>query len=449
MHGDLDTIVALASASGRAGVNIVRLSGAASYTIALKLTTKETLQPRLASFTHFYDPDNHELIDQGLVLYFAAPASFTGEDVIELHCHGSSIISDWLINSCVKLGARLAQAGEFSQRAFTNNKIDLAQAEAIADLIDSSSQQAARAALRSLTGVFSENINQLTTQLTNLRIYIEAAIDFPQEEIDFLQDQQLLDNLSRIKEQLAITLASAKQGSLLKNGIGVAIVGLPNAGKSSLLNYLSGQDTAIVTPQAGTTRDILRTSINLDGLQLNLADTAGLHTTDDLIEQEGMRRAWQEIKKADLVLLVVDCSQAGTTEHHPLIPELTSAKVLEKTIRVNNKADLLELIPKESQDIYCSATTGTGIDQLKRAICQRAGFHTAGQDQISARRRHVVALETALAHIVTAHTQLQAGAGELAAADLTLAQDELGTIVGKLSSDDLLGKIFSDFCIGK
>lgn len=441
------TIVALATASGRSGVNIIRLSGSDSYQIALKISHKDKLTPRYAHFSKFYSATD-EIIDSGLVLYFQAPHSFTGEDVIEIHCHGGNIISDWLIEEIINLGAVQAIGGEFSQRAFTNNKLDLTQAEAIADLIDSSSRQAARAATRSLSGEFATHINTIVEKLTHTRVYVEAAIDFTDEDIDFLADKQLLGNLDAANQLITSTLARAQQSSLIQEGIKVAILGLPNAGKSSLLNKLIGDEIAIVTDTAGTTRDLIHASFNLDGLKINLVDTAGLHQTDDQIEKIGMERAWQAAANADIILLVIDANSHLKLEQHPLYSQLTAKGLTSQLITSYSKADLIA-DNKNLAENYFSSTTGQGIDNLKELIKKHIGFSDTSENICSARRRHVQALTKAQEYIAAASFQIKEAQPDLAADDLMMAQRELGTITGTFTSDDLLGEIFGNFCIGK
>ena len=449
---DRDTIAAIATAPGKGGVGIVRLSGTQARAIGEAISNK-TLPTRSAIFCNF--SDTNDVIDQGIALYFAAPASFTGEDVVELHGHGGPQVLSMLLAACVQHGARLARPGEFSERAYLNDKLDLAQAEAIADLIDASSSQAARNAVHSLQGQFSAAINTLVEKLVQLRMYVEAAIDFPEEEIDFLADGKVAAQLSVLRAELDNILQNARQGALMREGLQVVIAGKPNAGKSSLLNALAGRDAAIVTDIAGTTRDVLREHINIDGLPLHIIDTAGLRDSSDAVEQEGIRRAWAEIEKADLVLLLVDSSSNKETDPDTLWREVSQhARPPVKTLVVQNKIDVSALseLTGGAQDslVRVSAKTGAGLDALKAVLKEKAGLQNAGEGLFSARSRHVDAL-------LRSQTLLQAaaqrfsntGAGELLAEDLKLAQQHLGEITGQFSSDELLGRIFSSFCIGK
>ncbi|WP_298624478.1 tRNA uridine-5-carboxymethylaminomethyl(34) synthesis GTPase MnmE [uncultured Legionella sp.] len=443
-----DTIVAIATPPGKGGVGIIRLSGPQAYSIAFQLNANKDLKPRLATYCSFFN-SNSELIDQGIMIYFKAPNSFTGENVVEIHGHGSPVVLDLITKESVLLGARLARPGEFSERAFLNDKIDLTQAEAIADLINSSSQTAARMAVRSLQGDFSAKINQLNEKLIYLRLYVEAAIDFPEEEIDFLNDGTVANLLHTILAELDGIRSLANQGVILREGLSLVIAGRPNAGKSTLINALAGKDIAIVTEVAGTTRDVMREHILLDEIPLHIIDTAGLRDSDDLVEKEGIRRAWLELKQADGVLLVVDINEPEQKEH--LISEIKSALPSEvPIITVFNKIDTQNLIPKTLDDsVYLSAKSGEGIDHLKDAIKKMAGYHP-NEGQFLARRRHLQALDDAKNLLVTGQNQLsEHRAGELLAEDLRLAHQVLCEITGEFTSDDLLGRIFSSFCIGK
>ncbi|KTD34487.1 GTPase [Legionella moravica] len=443
-----DTIVAIATPPGKGGVGIIRLSGEKAYSIAITLNANKALKPRLATYCSFYTSDN-ELVDQGLMLYFKAPHSFTGEDVVEIHGHGSPVVLDMLIKECVVLGARLARPGEFSERAFLNDKIDLTQAEAIADLINSSSQTAARLALRSLQGEFSAKINQLNEELIYLRLYVEAAIDFPEEEIDFLNDGKVSNLLQDLLEQLTVIRSQANQGVILHEGLSVVIAGRPNAGKSTLINNLAGRDVAIVTEVAGTTRDVMREHVLLDDIPLHIIDTAGLRESDDLVEREGIRRAWLELKQADCVLLVIDVNDPD--QHECLSNEIRSELPNDiPIITVFNKIDMKNLSAKtENNTVYLSAKSGYGVDGLKTLIKQMAGYHP-NEGQFLARRRHLQALDEAKNLLLTGQKQLtEHRAGELLAEDLRLAHQVLCEITGEFTSDDLLGRIFSSFCIGK
>jgi len=451
-----DTIAAIATAPGRGGVGIVRVSGPKAATIAAAISHK-TLQARHAHYTPFFDSDNH-VIDEGLALYFPNPDSFTGEDVLELQGHGGPVIMDMILAEVCALGARLANPGEFSERAFLNDKLDLAQAEAIADLIDASSKQAARNAIHSLQGVFSAQIQQLVEALIRLRIYVEASIDFPEEEIDFLSDGKVAKDLAAIQTQLLDILAEAKQGVLVREGMTVVIAGKPNAGKSSLLNALAGRDTAIVTDIAGTTRDILREHIHIDGMPLHIIDTAGLRDSPDEVERIGIERAWQEIQQADLILLMVDGQQleAGhSLDPEKVWPEFTQKlSSLDHLTVICNKADLSQhAIGWLNQGHRClglSAKQGEGLEVLKEHLKETMGYTGANEGGFTARRRHLDALERAKQSLETGSEQLHGmAAGELLAEDLRLAQDSLGEITGQFTPDELLGRIFSSFCIGK
>ncbi|HAT8224184.1 TPA: tRNA uridine-5-carboxymethylaminomethyl(34) synthesis GTPase MnmE, partial [Legionella pneumophila] len=443
----VDTIVAIATPPGRGGVGIVRISGPNAYAIALCLNGNKALQPRLATFCSLYKANN-EVLDQGLVLYFKGPHSFTGEDVIEIQAHGSPVVLDLLVKESIAAGARLARPGEFSERAFLNDKIDLIQAEAIADLIQASSDTAARMALKSLQGDFSKKINQLNEELIYLRMYVEAAIDFPEEEIDFLNDGNVSRLLQRIIEQLEEIRSQANQGVLLREGLSLVIAGRPNAGKSTLINNLAGRDIAIVTEIAGTTRDVMREHILLDDIPLHIIDTAGLRDSDDLVEKEGIKRAWQELKRADCVLLVVDINNPD--QQNSLLNELKLTlpnKV--PIITVYNKIDTTKFSAKcDKQTVYLSAKTGEGMSELKKVIKQVVGYQPA-EGQFLARRRHLQALDEAKTLLLNGQAQLtNHKAGELLAEDLRLAHQMLCEITGEFTSDDLLGKIFSSFCIG-
>lgn len=449
-----DTIVAQATASGRGGVGIVRLSGPKSLDLAKAFIGFEP-KARHAHYTPFLNQQG-EQIDEGIALYFPGPNSFTGEDIFELQCHGGPVVIDLLIKEAVSHGARLARPGEFSERAFLNDKMDLTQAEAIADLIESSSEQAARCALRSLQGAFSSEINQLVELLTNLRIYVEAAIDFPDEEIDFLSDGKVLSDLKAIIAQVAEVQSRAHQGSLLREGMTVVIAGRPNAGKSSLLNALAGRETAIVTDIEGTTRDLLREQIDIDGMPLHIIDTAGLRDAPDQVEQIGINRAWEEIRKADRILVMVDARTSESTDPHELIPELSEhlddfrhITLIRNKIDLVNEAASLEEIDGLTQ-IRLSARENIGVELLQQHLKTVMGYQGSGEGAFMARRRHLDALEQATEVLNTGLWQLESnGAGELLAEDLRLAQQLLGEITGQISADDLLGKIFGSFCIGK
>lgn len=448
-----DTIVAAATPAGVGGIGIVRISGAAVPQIAGKMLGGLP-PPRVASLREFHDAAG-EPIDTGLALYFPAPGSFTGEPVLELHGHGGPVVMALLVDAAVSLGCRQAEPGEFSKRAFLNDKLDLAQAEAIADLIGSGTAQAARAALRSLSGAFSAAVDALQEQLIRLRLHVEAALDFPEEEIDFLSDEQLAARIDDCDAAFAALGEGARAGRLLRDGYQVVIVGRPNVGKSSLLNLLSGQEAAIVTEVAGTTRDILREQINVDGLLIELIDTAGLRDNPDQIEAEGIRRARAAIKSADAVLWIQDASakeNAIENESLSALGEDLPANV--PVITVRNKTDLTDEDPglqyQQPLTLNISAKTGAGTDALREQMLKLAGHKDLGEGAFTARRRHIDALGRAEAHFQAGRNALEeAKAGELLAEELRLAQEALGQITGSFTSDDLLGKIFSTFCIGK
>lgn len=444
-----DTIVAAATPPGTGGIAIVRVSGEETGTIARKLLGALP-SPRTATVTCFRNGAG-EVVDSGIALYFPAPNSFTGETVLELQGHGGPVVVSMLIDAVIELGARRAEPGEFSKRAFLNERLDLVQAEAIADLIASGTSQAARAALRSLTGEFSRAIESLQRQLTNLRLHVEAAIDFPEEEIDFLTDKALLQRVDECAAAFATLSLQAAGGRVLRDGFQVVIVGRPNVGKSSLMNYLSGQDAAIVTEIAGTTRDVLREHIDIDGLAVELVDTAGLRHDPDRIEAEGIRRAKDALTQADAILWVQDASAPGEDSAEDLEDQLPNGVPV---MVVRNKIDLSGDAPGlrhgDGQVINISASAGAGIDQLRAEIRTLAGYKDQGEGAFTARRRHVEALLDAGKHFELGRDALLVDkAGELMAEELRLAQHSLGEITGTLTSDDLLGKIFSEFCIGK
>ena len=451
----VETIAAVATAQGRGGVGIVRVSGPLASTLAQAICQRE-LQPRYAHYGPFF-ADAQQVLDEGLALYFPGPNSFTGEDVLELQGHGGPVVLDLLLRRCVQLGARLARPGEFSERAFLNDKLDLAQAEAIADLIEASSEQAARNALRSLQGEFSRRVHGLTERLISLRIYVEAAIDFPEEEIDFLADGHVLSLLDGVRADLAGVLREAGQGALLRDGMTVVIAGRPNAGKSSLLNALAGREAAIVTEIAGTTRDVLREHIHIDGMPLHVVDTAGLRDTEDQVERIGVERALKAIGEADRILLVVDATAPEANDPFALWPEFLDLRPdPAKVTLIRNKADLsgesvvLEVCNDGHVTISLSAKSTEGLDLLREHLKACMGYEQTSESSFSARRRHLEALRQASTHLEHGHAQLTlAGAGELLAEDLRMAQQALGEITGAFSSDDLLGRIFSSFCIGK
>ena len=441
-----ETIAALATPPGRGALGVIRVSGPAVPPIAIQLLGSLP-PPRAACLRRFRDADGTAL-DEGLALYFPAPASFTGEHVLELQGHGGAYVMDTVLQRVLALGARMARPGEFSERAFLNGKLDLTQAEAVADLIDAGSRDATRAALRSLSGEFSARVHELQAQLTDLRVYVEAAIDFPDEEIDFLSDQALKQRLTQVFAAFDSISAAARQGALLREGLNVVIAGKPNAGKSSLLNRLAGEDIAIVTELPGTTRDLLRQQVHLDGLPVNIIDTAGLRTAADIVEAEGIRRAKVEMQRADRVLYVMDAATDPQAEAADLPPDIPVTWVM-------NKMDLLGLPDRIVTDegatrIYLSARTGAGLALLRDHLKAVAGYGAVESGAFSARRRHLHALSRAQNLVTTAAAVLRSTrAFELFAEDLRLAQSALSDITGEMTSDDLLGEIFGSFCIGK
>lgn len=440
-----DTIAAIATPSGQGGVGIIRVSGNRAPEIAKKISGL-CPAPRYAHYGKFCDA-NKGTIDSGLTLYFNKPHSFTGEDVVELHAHGGPVVLDLLLKEILQHDVRAARAGEFTERAFLNDKIDLAQAEAIADLIAADSEQAARAAMRSMQGEFSAVIHQLVEELIKLRIYVESALDFPEEEIDFLADDAIANKLEQVKLKLSDVKKAARQGRLLKEGMTVVIAGKPNAGKSSLLNQLAGQESAIVTEIAGTTRDILREHIQIDGLPLHIIDTAGLRDSDDVVEQEGVKRAKQMIEKADRILFVVDIKDDAKTILETM-PEGIGVTTIYNKIDKQGRSP--EVIENKETEIYLSAKTGEGVDLLKQHLKKCMGYQQKSEGQFIARRRHLEAIDTAEEHLKLADVNLhKLKAGELLAEELRLAQEALSSITGEFSNDDLLGRIFADFCIGK
>ena len=450
-----DTIAAQATATGRAGVGIIRVSGPAVSAVATAILGKVP-KPRTAEYLPFLD-EQKQTLDQGIALYFPGPNSFTGEDVLELQGHGGPVLLDMLLRRVLQMkDVRIARPGEFSERAFLNDKLDLTQAEAIADLIDASSEQAARSAMHSLQGEFSRKIHDLVEKVIYLRIYVEAAIDFPDEEIDFLSDGKVAGDLAEIISDLAGIQKQATQGSILREGMRVVIAGRPNAGKSSLLNALAGREAAIVTEIAGTTRDVLREHIHIDGMPLHIIDTAGLREATDKVEQIGIERAWQEIEQADRVLFMVDGTTTNATSPADIWPDFMSRlpKDLGLTV-IRNKADLTGETTGASQDgdypvFHISAKTNSGIEELRDHLKACMGFDANTEGSFIARRRHLDALERAAEHLAIGDAQLHNHlAGELLAEELRLTQQHLNEITGEFSSDDLLGRIFSSFCIGK
>ena len=446
---DTDTIAAIATPPGQGGVGIIRVSGSGCRRIAEAILGKLP-QPRLAHYSNFCDIDD-QLIDEGIALLFPAPHSFTGEDVLELQGHGGPVVMDLLLQRVLSLGARVARPGEFSERAFLNDKLDLAQAEAIADLIESGTAAAARLAARTLQGAFSEKIYQLVESVIQLRIYVEAAIDFPEEEIDFLSDGKVSTDLQSIADELKRVVASAETGRLLRDGMTLVIAGLPNAGKSSLLNALAGREAAIVTEVPGTTRDLLREQIQINGMPLHIIDTAGLRDSDDLIEQEGVRRAREQIEQADRLLWVFDDVQDPDNQS---ICQATLPEGIPITL-VRNKIDIRGGIPEireieQGVEVALSAKKELGVDLLREHLAQSVGYRGEAEGEFIARRRHLDALDRAGEHLSAATIALQRdAAGELVAEELKRVQNELSEITGEFTPDDLLGRIFSSFCIGK
>lgn len=445
----VDTIAAVATPQGRGSVGIVRISGPACRDIADALLDSMP-SPRQARFKPFLDQDR-TVIDSGLAIFFPKPHSFTGEDVLELQGHGGPVVMDLLLKRTLQLGARLARPGEFSERAFLNGKLDLVQAEAIADLIDAESQAAARSATRTLQGAFSNKIDRLVESLIELRLYVESAIDFPEEEIDYLTCSNVSERLHSILDEIESTRQSAHSGRLLRDGLTLVIAGRPNSGKSSLLNALAGAEAAIVTDIPGTTRDLLRERITIDGMPLHIIDTAGLRESHDPVEAEGIRRAKKEIEQADRVLWVFDNS---TDPHHLAIDRDQLPKGVPVTL-IRNKIDIAGNTPGIFEDeseveVALSATRGDGIDLLTAHLKQCVGYRYLGEGDFIARRRHLDALERAIGHLRQGELSLQRDqAGELLAEDLRLAQQSLSEITGEFTADDLLGRIFSSFCIGK
>lgn len=450
-----DTIAAIATPPGRGGVGIVRVSGTKARDICLTLTG--VLPPvRVAKYTSFLRSDGSK-IDEGLSIFFAGPHSFTGDDVLELHGHGGPVVLDMLLHRVLELGARIARAGEFSERAFLNNKMDLLQAEAVAQLINASTEQAASAAMRSMQGEFSKKINALVERLINLRLYVEAAIDFADEDITFLSNSHVQTSVQALLDDISGVYKQAGLGVLLSEGVTSAIIGQPNVGKSTLLNALTGSDMAIVTPIAGTTRDIIKATISLDGVLLNILDTAGLRNTDDIVEQAGIKKTWLAIESADLIFLVVDGAQVACDNPWDLYPELK--KQVKKGAHVfvlYNKIDQLGIAPfvREYDDysvVAISAHVNTGLDLLRAQIKKVLSVDPAADGGVFlARRRHLDALVRAQNYIVSGQQQLcNHVAGELLAEDLRAAQLALSEITGEFTADDLLGRIFSEFCIGK
>ena len=454
LHNDADTICAVATPTGRGGVSIIRVSGSLAHTIC-KTITGQVSPPRSWISVSFRNSSG-TLIDRGLLLAFVAPHSFTGEDVCELHTHGSPVVTDQLLDELVQLGARLARPGEFSERAFRNDKIDLVQAEAIADLINSSSVRAAQMAVRSLQGEFSARIHSVVAELTNLRIFVEAALDFPDEEVEFIEQGRIMARMLDLIDSLQTLRAKAHQGQILQEGLKVVIAGEPNAGKSTLLNRLSGTNRAIVTDIPGTTRDLLEANILIEGVPVHLIDTAGLRLTDDPVESEGIRRAWQAVEDADRILFVTDFSVVPQLEKDIASWQQisTNTDLKSKTTLVINKIDKTTVSTLEDSafgvpTLLISALTGDGLSALEKHLLECAGVSISSEDGFIARRRHLSALDQGLANLCAGKVHADAGESELLAEQLRMAQEALGQITGRVTSDELLGLIFSSFCIGK
>ena len=443
-----DTIAAIATAPGRAGIGVVRVSGPAVSAVAAAILGR-TLQPRVATLCDFIDTESR-ILDSGIAIFYSAPRSYTGEDVLELQGHGGLAVMQLVLRRCLELGARPARPGEFTQRAFLNDKLDLAQAESVADLIDASSEAAARSAMRSLAGEFSERVAKLNRALVELRSLVEATLDFPEEEINFLERSGAQQKLEHLRDDVRVLLVEAEQGKILRDGAKVVLMGQPNVGKSSLMNRLTGEEVAIVTEIPGTTRDPLRYELAIEGVPVHVIDTAGLRVATDAVEKIGIERAWREIQQADLALLVVDAT-AVTSEAHVQIPAEVPSDL--KKIIVFNKIDLLEPAPpsdskpRSGDIVWVSAKTGKGMNSLRAAILSSIGWKPTHEGPFSARERHLQALRETEISLNRALNVL--GTLELMAEELRLAQQAIGTITGKFSADDLLGEIFSRFCIGK
>ncbi|NWK77650.1 tRNA uridine-5-carboxymethylaminomethyl(34) synthesis GTPase MnmE [Aquitalea sp. LB_tupeE] len=442
------TICAIATAPGRGGVGVIRVSGRDLLPFAAALTGSKQPKPRYATYTDFYAADG-QAIDNGLLLYFPGPNSFTGEDVLELQGHGGPVVLNMLLTRCLQLGARLAEPGEFSKRAFLNDKMDLAQAESVADLIDASSETAARSALKSLKGAFSNEIHVLVDELITLRMLVEATLDFPEEEIDFLKQADALGKLQTLRQRLQQVQSTARQGAILREGMHVVLVGQPNVGKSSLMNALAGDDIAIVTDIAGTTRDTVREEIVIDGVPVHIIDTAGLRDTDDVVEKIGIERTWQAVERADVALVLVDSREGVTAEVEAILERIPPQL---PRLFIYNKADLSgETIGMAEEDgrsvLRLSARTHAGVDLLKARLLELIGYSGASEGVFLARERHLDAIRRAAEHMELAHTDWEMV--EIFAEELRLAQNALSEITGQFTPDDLLGVIFSRFCIGK
>ncbi len=442
-----DTIAAIATASGAGGIGVVRVSGALSHSIATQIL-KQCPVPRYAAYLPFYDT-NQQLIDRGIAIYYQTPHSYTGQDVLELQAHGGTALMQILLARCIALGARQAEPGEFTRRAYLNDKIDLAQAEAVSDVINASTAEAARSAVRSLSGEFSNSINQVLAKLINLRMYVEACLDFPEEEIDFITQGKVAEKLSAIADELKLVFSKAKQGSLLREGMHIVLVGQPNVGKSSLMNQLSGEEVAIVTSVAGTTRDALKSFIQINGLPLHIVDTAGLRETNDEVEKIGIARTYRALENAQVALLLVDAAHSISNEEKSILSRLPQEI---GKIWVHNKIDTTKetakVVEKSGEThIYLSAKTGEGIELLKQHLLHIAGYQQNAEGVFMARARHLEALKQVDVHLQAAQKNMKQA--ELIAEDLRLAQEALSSITGEFTPDDLLGEIFSKFCIGK
>lgn len=441
---DQDTIAAIATPPGRGGIGVIRVSGSFAAEIGRRLLGVLP-SPRRAVLSVFKDQDG-QAVDSGLALYFPSPHSFTGEDIVELHGHGGPVVMDLLLRQCLRIGARLARPGEFTERAFHNGKLDLAQAEAVADLIDSCSEQAARSAHRSLQGMFSENIHAVVEKLIGLRTYVEAAIDFPDEEIDFLSEERVVKELHRIISDINSLVSSARQGCLLRDGLHIVLAGRPNAGKSSLLNALARQDRAIVSANPGTTRDTIELQIQIDGMPVTLIDTAGLRTVKDEVEGEGVRRTQAALANADHVLFIVDDCETPTIEEN--VSTLPFTWVFNKIDLTERASGRFEYDGRDA--LAVSARQELGLVELSAHLKSVAGYQEVDGSTFSARSRHLEAIRNALQHAIAGHEQLvEHNAGELLAEELRLAQQNLAEVTGEFTSDQLLGRIFSSFCIGK